>query len=200
MGARMSRYRQRRRTRYLARLEKAGVTRERAILAYDPESVRSFYARQGYNVLSVERVKPTRSARPTNAPWRLDERAIQEARDFLGITKPISIKVLNHASRNWGEHRVTVGPHGVRQTIAVKRWLSPEDASRTLWHELTHAMQTERALARIPAGLSGRETIAHLQRQPERGYRSVRYEDKPIEQEAREHEAMHDVLPLAVAV
>ncbi len=194
----MSRYRQRRRTRFIARLEKAGETRERAILAYDAESVRSFYARQGYTVLSVERVKPTRRERPQNAPWTLDERAIQEAREFLGITRPVTLKVINHASRTMGEHRVTVGPNGVRQTIAIKGWLSPEDASRTLWHELTHAAQTERALARLPEGLSGRETIAHLKRQPERGYRSVRYERKPIEVEAREHEAMHDVLPLTI--
>jgi len=181
-------------------LENAGISQERAILAYDPESVRDFYARQGYTVLSVERVKPVRRERPQNAPWQLNERAIQEAKKFLGITRPIKLKVINHASKNWGEHRVTVGPHGVQQTITIKRWLSPEDASRTLWHELTHAMQTERALARIPTGLTGRETIAHLKRQPERGYRRISYLDKPIEQEARDHEAMHEVLPLTVAV
>lgn len=100
--------------------------------------------------------------RDTAAPWRADPDAIEFARQHLGISVNVivrrtatrkllgryhGIRLLSDAPRDpavidtltddqlnsYMHHYITVG---ARQT--------PESASRTLWHEMTHAAQYER--------------------------------------------------------
>ena len=61
-------------------------------------------------------------------------------------------------------------------------------------------MQTQRILSRLPEGATARMAIQALKHDPDRAHRHLAYERKPIEVEAREHEAMHDVLPLTIPV
>jgi hypothetical protein len=65
----------------------------------------------------------------------------------------------------------------------VSKNLTAENASRTIWHELTHAAQTEADPLRFHTRY--REESARV------GYRQNRFEI-----EARENEAFHDVYAL----
>lgn len=199
-----------RRQRFRAHLERAGALSERTILAYEVASVADFYRRMGYTVLHVESARKKRTCeRPANKPWRHNDRAIRDAIEFLGITLPVRIKPTNVAGGRLGAHTLRpVGPgvrrqgsrvHGIEHAtglvhhITVKSWQDAEQASRTLWHELTHAMQAERELAKLPDPNDLRTAL----RTWGRAYRDGRsYDRKPIEREAREYEEFAAEHPL----
>ncbi len=203
-----------RRTRWQAELSRDGVASTKLILAYSPESVRDFYARQGYNVRSVTRATRARTTeRPANKPWRESTRAIREAADFLGLTLPVRVKVTNHAGGRHGAHQLRPEGPGVRVSngrilnldnatglyhhITAKGWLSAQQASETLWHELAHAMQAERELSKLPAPWDARDGMRAWSLCAARG-RGVTYLHKPVEREAREYESFAAEHPLVV--
>lgn len=195
-----------RRQRYRAHLERDGELSTRMILAYNPQSVEDFYRRMGYIVLDVESARKRRTTeRPNNPRWVLDNRAIREACEFLGLTLPVDIKPTNVAGGRHGAHCYTPVDAsgrpikylrdldrvaGFRHRITVKSWLDVEQASRTLWHELCHAMQAEQVAGELsPAAALQAWKVA---------YRDGRaYSRKPIEVEAREYEEFATEHPLA---
>jgi hypothetical protein len=98
----------------------------------------------------------------------IDKQEVAEAAALLGVTRPIRIEPCPANYRRYGDfqsmgsfYRIRLHPHqtGVQ-------------ASRTIWHELAHAMQTSD---------SGRLWA--------RGAREGAYRDRPIEVEARAIEA-----------
>lgn len=201
----------RRRTRWLCELSRNGKTTERQILAYNADSVRDHYTRLGYDVHSVKAHRPSRTAvKATNPPWRKNERAIREAIELFGLTLPVEIKLTSHAGGRYGAHTLhpvggQVRVHngriywaetatGLVHRITVKAWRSAEEASRTLWHELTHAMQAERELSKL-ANSSIKDKLEGWRTCADRGH-GLSYSRKPLEIEAREHESFHDDLPL----
>lgn len=200
-----------RRTRWLVELSRNGKASERQILGYHEQNVRDYYERMGYTVRSITKHRPSKAERPANKPWRKNERAIREAIEFLGITLPVEIKPTGHAGGRFGCHRLlplgptvrTVGSrvYGAEHTnklvhrITIKSWRSAEEASRTLWHELAHAMQAERVLATLPTGYNAKEALNAWGACADFG-RGVAYERKPVEIEANEYESFHDEHPL----
>lgn len=200
-----------RRQRWRATLRRDGETIEKLILAYTRESVAEFYARQGWEVIKVESGrKPRATTRPDNPPWDLDDRAIREAREFLGLRHPVRLKKTGAAGGRVGAHqlRPTGGLAGVKNGrlvnpdtatglihhITLKSWQSAEQASRTIWHELTHALQAERAASELSAD-TPLAAIRAWNRVAARD-RGIAYNRKSIEVEAREYESFAAEHPL----
>jgi hypothetical protein len=74
----------------------------------------------------------------TKGGWSISVSAIREAIDFLELTAPVEVK-LAAGLRRHGAHRFRDGVH----VITLSTYLNVEQASFTLWHELTHAAQTD---------------------------------------------------------
>lgn len=77
----------------------------------------------------------------SKAGWYLDQDAILEAIDKLGIKRHVRIKYMTAKRRGRGTHYITrQGTH----KITVDQLSSVQEASDIIWHELAHAMQSER--------------------------------------------------------
>jgi hypothetical protein len=121
-------------------------------------------------------------------PWLFDMEAIREAAALLGLKHPVLVAV-SDTTRLSGSHR-TKGPISARgerfdfhHQITVGRTLSFREASATIWHELTHAMQRERDGESFE--------VQYRQESIEAGYQGNRYE-----REARAMEVMAEDLDL----
>lgn len=115
----------------------------------------------------------------TNEPaWTFDVDALRRACVHMGVTRPVEVGCANYHRGRWGGmHSLERNVHRVR----VAYWLPADAASRTLWHELSHAAQSDRG---IPSGT--------------RTLKGDAYTNDPREVEAREAEQHHDTLyPLA---
>lgn len=207
-----------RRQRFTVEIVAPGnVTSKQVILAYSAQSVIDHYNRRGIAVVGIEKgdFRKVRAAAKPSGRYAKNERAIREAIAFFDLKLPVEIKLTGHQGGRMGAHTLSlkggqVVHRGTRvygaQTatslfhkISVKNWLTPEEAGRTLWHELTHAMQAERAFAGLPSDASPYERAKAWQGCAERS-RRIPYSRRPIEVEAREHESMNDSLPLMSAV
>lgn len=188
-----------RRSRFTATVQRPGVgVTQKVILCYNAEQARSFYTTNGWTVLQVRKGDfVNQPAIPTGPRWKLAHRAVREAQEFLGLTLPVTIKATGHKGGRYGCHSLRIGSNGrPYHHITVKNWLDPAEAGRTLWHELTHAMQAERAA--LAAGASApSDWLAAWRTAPER---MGAYRSRPIEVEARSFEAFNDEQPLAVAI
>ena len=196
-----------RRQRFTVTLE-GGV--RKVLLAHYAGDARAHYERRGIVVIGVERGDYRKRERAAQG-FRIDRDAVREAADLLGITWPIEFASTssygstrgNHQLRyRGGSYRCDGNRHynldtatSVYHRIMVKSYLSAEQAGRTIWHELTHAMQAERA-TRDAGAVTMREVNEAWAGCSARG-RGVTYRAKPIEVEAREHEPLNDDLPLA---
>lgn len=162
--------------------------------------------------------KPS-SAGATNgkvAPWRISDENIATACEALGITMPVYVKRskghnLLGAYKGIKSNRLAVPAkgdptrllHGVHASlpedweghvITVSARLTDEQASRTIWHELTHAAQAERdPLFRKKYG---REMKKAKCKSAVWGSAKAhaRYEAIPYEVEARKNEGCHDTI------
>lgn len=96
---------------------------------------------------------PVRVGWRTNAKpgWDFDLDAIERARELLGVTRPVVIGCVNARRRFTGMHH----DEGARHRITVAHWHTPEQASRTIWHELSHAAQSDRGVRGGTARLRG---------------------------------------------
>lgn len=118
---------------------------------------------------------PVRIGWRTNAQpaWDFDLAAIERAIELLGVTRPVVIGAVN-ARRRWsGMHH----DEGHQHRVTVAHWHTPAGASRTIWHELSHAAQSDRGVKGGTTRLRGRE-----------------YDMDPREVEARAAEANHDAI------
>ncbi len=159
---------------------------QRVIMSYpgrDAEIV-EHYARRGFTVVRVDHGDLV-SVKPQGG-YRVDAEALKAAIELLGLKLPVKVRHNSRVGSTRGNYRITKdGTHD----IMVKSYLTPEQASSTLWHELTHAMQAERAGANWTAW--GR-AINDQKRWP--------YSRRPIEIEAQQMSADMADLPLCVAV
>lgn len=139
---------QRRRSRFTVQLS----TGPSVVLAYDAQGARSYYVGRGREVLSV--VKGDYRIAPSVGGWTLDQDAVNAAAASLGLKLPVTIKANARQGSTLGNHRLKpqaglrAGPAqraSGYHAIMVKSYLTPEQASSTLWHELTHSLQAERA-------------------------------------------------------
>lgn len=109
--------------------------------------------------------------------YEFDIPAIERACDHLGVTRRVVVGAVN-ARRRWvGMHheRDANDPDAHRVTCKVAQTL--EEASRTLWHELSHAAQSDRGVKGGTSQLRGRE-----------------YDEDPREIEARAAERNHELV------
>jgi hypothetical protein len=147
--------------------------RKLVILAYSGQGVRDHYERRGQEVVSVTkgdyRARVAASA-PSGGGWELSHRALKQASDQLGLTLPITVKKNGKVGGTNATYRLK--PHG--HHIIVKAYLTKQQATESLWHELQHAQQAERA------GGTPELWAAESKRQ-----RAWPYRRRPIEIEAR---------------
>lgn len=98
---------------------------------------------------------------------RLDPIAIREALDLMEVKHDVQIKWSGGYSRR-GAHRFYDGKN--LHVITVSTHLMADQASNTLWHEITHAAQTERYE-------NGKVFHAHYVKENRtRGYKRNRFE------------------------
>lgn len=114
--------------------------------------------------------------------FRIDNAAVRDACELLGIGLPVDVRFSGRVGPTNGSHAFD----GERHRIMLKSYLTPEQATRTLWHELTHAMQAERAGSVLAWGAFSR------------AQRSYSYSNRPIELEARRMADVMGDLPLCV--
>lgn len=194
----------RRRTRYLA----TEVTKDNQphedvyVLAYDDAGALATLIRYGYEAAKVEALRQIRARTLRHGqPYRVDQAALQEAIDFFDLQLPVRIRYDSRAGDTNGNYRLGgCGPIGSEpnyHNIMLKTYLSVEQSNRTLWHELTHAMQAEREARWSGIPVTDRRAQSAWEHADARG-RNRGYTDKPIEVEAREHEALADTLLLTV--
>lgn len=177
-----------RRTRFEATIvDRYGSEREIHILEYSEDEAIALAEKRGYTVLSIAKVGRKASAAVSGPGFRIDQLALDEAIEFLGLKLPVDIRFNGRAGRVRGNYRRDHSGH----RIMLKSYLEPAQASRTLWHELAHAMQSERA-----GSVWNWNTVAN-ERKPGSS-RRIRYAVRPIEVEAREYEQYAEACPLVV--
>ena len=192
-----------RRSRFTVTVE--GYPAKRVILAYTAQGAVDHYNSCGLRVLDVVKGDLVNVHTPERkGGWKLSGR-LAEAQDFLGLTIPVKIKQTGHQGGRYGAHslridRATGKPY---HHITVKSWLSVAEAGRTLWHELTHAMQAERCAAALaadgpyPVALADLSASAWLRAWDTTPERMGSYQTRAIEVEARSYEGFNDECPLA---
>ena len=156
--------------------------------------------------------------RDTAGPWRVDEAALDRARAHLGIDVPVRVRRMKGKALRGRYHGIKLLPEAPRDpaaiaatpddvlnglmyhhiTIALR--LTPEFASRALWHELTHAAQYERDPDGYVAGYTRQAQQAKaFARRTRTRYAQV-YRGISYETEAKANEGLHaDVGPLTLA-
>lgn len=121
--------------------------------------------------------------RTRTAPaWDFDVPAIMRAARELGVSSPVEVGCVEWTRKRWdGLAAFDEGVHSIR----VRRAADADEASRTLWHELTHAAQRDRG-----EHMDSGEVLRR------RGFAA--YRAHPHEVEARASEAQAARLPLVV--
>lgn len=159
-----------------------GTTVEKLIRAYDTEAAADYFTRRGYRVISSKE----RTFKFNQ--FKLNTLAIREAQKFFNLAYPVSIKITNHKNGRNGAY--CPGKDGLSHEIIVKSWLTPQEASETLWHELTHAMQAEREQQPHESNMlpGWRRSLSR-----EKG----QYRNAPSELEAKRYEKRAAEFPLA---
>jgi hypothetical protein len=117
--------------------------------------------------------------------WEFDFDAIRDVANELGVRWPIRVGCAEYArNRKQGLHSCERdrAPH----VITIGRTLDSADASRMLWHELTHAAQAERL------------GVDEFDRQYKAagGHKGAGYRHNHFEREARAAEQLAHVTPL----
>ena len=113
---------------------------KRVILAYSAIGAGDYYATRGYTVLEVAR-GDYRAQQAGGWHWSIDQEALDAAVELLGLKLPVKIRFNSRVGNTNGNYRLGAGYHD----IMLKTYRTAQQASQTLWHELTHAMQAERA-------------------------------------------------------
>ena len=205
-----------RRKRYDVTLQEiaTGTIYHRQVLAYPTRIVReSICAELNDRDNKVISIRPTprrrRQAAPATPGWLVDETNLARAIKDLKIKFPVRIKTTGHRGGRLGAHQLRFGydaPRGTRipagthfyHHITVKSWLSAQNAGETIWHELTHAMQAERAIRESAKENHGASLVTlkkAWENHPMRKGR--RYLTRPCEVEARSYEHRNAQIPLA---
>lgn len=168
----------RRRTRFTVLL--AGDNVPKVVLTYSADDARYYYAKRGQTVVKVTRGDYRKKARAREAAksggFTINQAALREAKEILGLKWPVQVRThARHGSVNGNYRCELTGGGDYYHNIMIKSYLTPEQATKTLWHELTHAMQAERE------GSYAGWVLKH-----EQEHKRYSYRVRPIEIEARE--------------
>lgn len=141
------------------------------ILAYGMSDARLFYEQRGHVVTKVVK-GDYRAVQPAaGGGFRVDQQALRVAIELLGLKLPVKVRFNSRVGSTMGNYRF----RGTHHDIMLKSYHDAAQASSTLWHELTHAMQAERSGGTM-------ETWASFNRDQKR----YTYRSRPIEVEARQ--------------
>lgn len=115
---------------------------------------------------------------------RLNKDDCRIAKHILGVEWPVRIKYdsrQGYYTERLGVHRTKAdGKGGYFHQIMIKTYLTPLEASKVLWHELTHAAQAER--------LGVNEFARQYRMYSGTGSFGAAYRNNPFEVEARKNE------------
>jgi hypothetical protein len=142
--------------------------------------------------------RPVQVQQGRRMPWEVDRAAVKRASTELGVTHPVYVKRSPGKNVKGRYHGLVKGselhrlcePDTLYHYVTIAAKASADDASRTLWHELTHAAQAERdaqfhrkyaRIARMTGANGSGSDSAHA------AYLSI-----PYEIEARKNSGMHD--------
>ena len=131
--------------------------------------------------------------------WKVKLSVITQAARTLGIAGPINVCVTGrmHASTLGAFDGEKDGVWG----IYLDRYLTPRQASLTLWHELVHVAQAERAggMVELDKRFDRERRAGRLDGpRPLKFFRLRAYHNLPLEREAEDMaQAIHRELPLA---
>jgi hypothetical protein len=150
------------------------------VLAYDAVGAAGYWRSKGYTVLQVREGDFVNIN--ADSGFTVDQTALRDAIDLLGLKLPVKLRYHSRPGGTGANYRLHRAGH---HNIMVKSYLTPAQASEALWHELTHALQAERAGGTTEAWQ--KVLVAH----------KGRYKRCPLEIEARQmSETMKDC-PLA---
>lgn len=131
----------RRRTRYTVDVEGREPV---VVLSYTHGGAIETAQRHGYKVLSAVTGDYRKQARAREVKakggFRINRSALEQAKFIMGLKLPVKIRYNNRVGDTNGNYEF----HGTYHDVMLKRYHTPEQATRTLWHELTHAQQAER--------------------------------------------------------
>ena len=154
----------------------------KVILAYSGAGAAEHFKGQG--PLAIQKGDYRMKLNPDGG-WRLKDGALELAIRELGLKWPVDIAPNAREGNTSGNYILAHGSCAPQRRsylwvwayyhrIMVKRYLTPQEASETLWHELAHALQAERCGSWEPW-----ERYQIHQR------RNFNYSDRPMEVEAR---------------
>lgn len=176
-----------RRTRYTVTHRTSAGIKQAVVLGYSLDGIRIHMIRCGYDVTKVVkgdyRAAPRAVAQSGGTGWKLDRRALNAAAKSLGLKLPVHIKTNSKYGGTNGTYRfkdAAKAPRGFAMAnasayhnIVIKSYLTPQQATETMWHELQHAVQAERAGSVIAWNAFTRDQKRYS------------YKRRPIEIEAR---------------
>jgi hypothetical protein len=132
--------------------------------------------------------------------WDIDREALSRACKAIGLKHSVKIRITAQ-KRTSGQYlglcfqRRTAGKRA--HEISISTYLSTKDAGKTLWHELTHALQRERyrsgALFCEAYEASLSESLSTSRRETRK---PDGYDESPFEQEAAGAESRNKNNPL----
>lgn len=143
-------------------------------LAYSATQIRKAYG--FHNVVTVTKGDFRKKVRatPTGGGFQIDARALKQAIALLGLKVPVKVRQHSRVGNTHGNYRFRASTAAKPQhhDIMLKSYLTPAEASHTLWHELTHALQAERCGSLLGWAAESRKQ------------RSYSYHFRPVEIEA----------------
>lgn len=131
-----------RRKRYTVTLSDSS---QHVILAFDALDARLYYTQRFGRVASVS--AGDYRLQPTEREWQLNYAALRDAKKELGLTLPITVRKNGRQGSTNATYRLKPEGHH----IVVKSYLTRQEATESLWHELQHAQQAERVGATAAA-------------------------------------------------
>ena len=134
-----------RRTRFTLVVE--GREEPVVALTYSAQAAVDLANKRGWKVTKVikgdyRKIARAREAK-ANGGFTIDQRALAAAKQELGIVRPVKIYRNSKVGGTDGKHRWTRGTQ--YHKVMLKSYLTPEQASFALWHELQHCKQCEDA-------------------------------------------------------
>jgi len=131
--------------------------------------------------------------------WRIQLSLIEQAIEILGIVNPVNVCVTR--TMDVTTLGALDGEKSGTWQICIDRFLTPTQASLTLWHELVHVAQAESAggMHELDERLDRERCAARLDGPRKRTFFRLRaYRNLPLEREAEDRaQTLHTKLPLA---
>lgn len=177
----------------------AGQEKTFPILAASAQQVREHYTKRGYQVKSVVLLNTANMRALNGGGWKLSNAYWRKALDHLDLKLPVVVQQMGRVGNTNANYQLlhrSEAPRGVRVPVGTtlfhllkaKSYHTAEQASESLWHELTHAWQAEQAMS-ADYGTPSEWDRNAWERLTKRQRKNFSYDDRPIEREARRNAA-----------